>query len=59
MIYGMGCSHLGRVAYFGATGKPMTAAEVKAARWHAKLAVKYRTAATKPWLPVDPDPPPP
>jgi hypothetical protein len=57
-IYGMGCRG-GPVRYYGIDGKLMTEAEVKAANWHAKLAVKYRTAATKPWLPVEPDPPPP
>jgi hypothetical protein len=59
MICGVGCSRRGPPSYFDRDGRLMTEAEVKAAGWHAKLAVKYRTAATKPWLAVDPDPPPP
>jgi hypothetical protein len=59
MIYGRGCSHARQPCYFDRLGRLMTEDEVKAADWHAKLAVKYRTAATKPWLPVEPDPPPP
>ncbi len=28
-------------------------------RWHREMAVKYRRAATRPWLPVEPDTPEP
>jgi hypothetical protein len=59
MIAGRGYSKSGPPTYYDRHGRRMTEAEVKAAFWHAKLAVKYRTAATKPWLAVDPDPPPP
>jgi hypothetical protein len=58
-ISGMGCSYRGPRSYYDRDGRLMTEAEVRAAGWHAKLAVKYRTAATKPWLAVAPDPPPP
>ncbi|MGP0065970.1 MAG: hypothetical protein ACLQGP_20515 [Isosphaeraceae bacterium] len=58
-IYGMACSRRGPVGYFDINGKLMTQSEVKVANWHAKLAVKYRAAATKPWRFVEPDPPPP
>jgi hypothetical protein len=58
MIYGMGCRG-GPVRYYDVHGGLMKEAEVKSAKWHAKLAAKYRTAATKPWLPVGPDPPQP
>ena len=27
--------------------------------YHSKLAAKYKKAEQKPWLPVEPDPPPP
>jgi hypothetical protein len=59
MIYGMGCSRSGPPSFYDRHGRIMTDAEVMAADWHAKLAVKYRNAATRPWLPVEPDPAPP
>jgi hypothetical protein len=59
MIYGIGCSRRGPPTYYDIHGRVMTAAEVEIADWHAKLARKYRAAAAKPWLPVEPDPPPP
>ena len=58
MTYGMGCGG-GPVSYYDIHGRLMTGAEVKSAGWHAKLAMKYRTAATKPWLAIEPDPPEP
>jgi hypothetical protein len=45
--------------YYDGNGKIMTIAEVEAGEWHTKLEQKYRSAAAKPWLPVEPDPPPP
>ena len=45
--------------YLDQTGYAMTADELKAAEWHKPLAEKYRHAARYPWLPVEPDPPPP
>jgi hypothetical protein len=39
--------------------KPLTTDEVKVATWHQAMARKYRQAARKPWLPVEPDPPEP
>ncbi len=59
MTYGMACSRVGPASCYDIHGKLMTKAEVKSADWHAELAVKYRTAALKPWLLVGPDPPPP
>jgi hypothetical protein len=58
MIYGLGCRG-GPARYYDIHGRLMTEAEVKSADWHARLAVKYRSAATRPWLPVGPDRPPP
>ncbi len=59
LIYGIGCSFIGPPVYYDRNDKIMTAAEVEAVGWHKKLAQKYRSAAAKPWLPVEPDPPPP
>jgi hypothetical protein len=28
-------------------------------QWHARMSMKYQTAARYPWLPVEPDPPEP
>ena len=51
---GIGESFAGPPTYYDGNGKIMTPAEVK-----AKLEQKYRSAAALPWLPVEPDPPPP
>jgi hypothetical protein len=56
---GIGESFAGPPTYYDGNGKIMTPAEVKASDWHAKLEQKYRSAAAEPWLPVEPDPPPP
>jgi hypothetical protein len=32
---------------------------LEADRWHSQMAEKYKRAAERPWLPVEPDPPEP
>ena len=57
LIYGISESRTGPPTYTDGNGKIMTTGDVEAVGWHAKLAQKYRTAATRPWLPVESDPP--
>jgi hypothetical protein len=38
---------------------PRSHARVRLADWHILLGWKYRAAAARPWLTVEPDPPPP
>lgn len=52
-------SRTGPPTYYNGNGEVMTTADLEAVDWHKKLAQKYRGAAAKPWLPVEPDPPPP
>jgi hypothetical protein len=58
VIDGNGHSHTTRF-WKGVHGKNLTRAEVEESDWHAALAEKCRKAADRPWLPVEPDPPPP
>ena len=51
------CSRTSRCTFIDRNGRVMTSAEVRASAWHQKLAAKYREAALRPWLPVEPDPP--
>jgi hypothetical protein len=45
--------------YWKHRGTFLTRAQVEEADWHAALAERYGHAARYPWLPVEPDPPPP
>jgi hypothetical protein len=38
---------------------PLTDKEIEILYYHNWLSIKYRTAASRPWLPVKPDPPEP
>jgi len=58
VIDGNGNSHTTEF-WLGNHGKNLTRAEAEESDWHAALAEKYGTAAARPWLPVEPDPPPP
>ena len=38
---------------------PMSPHQQRISTWHYQIAMKYYRAARNPWLPVEPDPPPP
>jgi hypothetical protein len=59
VVYGMACSRTEPPIYFDLNGRVMPSDEAQASEWHASLRDKYLKAATCPWLPVDPDLPPP
>jgi hypothetical protein len=59
MHYGIRCSRSGPTTYYDINGTAMPWDEAQAAVWHAALAEKYRKAAARPWLTVEPDPPKP
>src|SRR5829696_7488312 len=45
--------------HVGADMREFTEREYAVLHWHEDLAEKYRRAASRPWLPVPPDPPAP
>jgi hypothetical protein len=51
-----GFSTFGRMHWVNQHGEGVTEAK---SDWHVQLAEKYRGAASRPWLPVEPDPPEP
>jgi hypothetical protein len=55
-VAAIGCSRT-RCTFTDQSGKVLTSAEVNASGWHEQLAQKYRYAAVRPWMPVEPDPP--
>jgi hypothetical protein len=57
--YVIACGRRWAMACFDLSGQPMTRREVEESDWHLALAQKYRGAAARPWLPVEPDPPEP
>ncbi len=59
VVSAVACSRTSRCTFIDRSGRVMTSAEVRASAWHQKLAAKYGEAALRPWLPIEPDPPPP
>ena len=44
--------------WFDTQGREVSPRQVLKDQWHRQLSSKYRDAAARPWLPVEPDPPP-
>jgi hypothetical protein len=55
-VASIACSRT-RCTFTDHRGRIMRSDEVRASDWHRRLAEKYRHAAARPWLPVEPDPP--